>query len=177
MIQHRSGHVGVFNTLALERLGVNEETPCPPGGRMERALTGKLTGYMEENAFLELQKRVPLPDTEDLLAAYDKAQRSYASYGVATVQEDDAGPAHPLYRQLLERDLLWLDVVGYADADGQAAEAFSGHIRAYSGHFKLGGIRYFWTARLRDAPPGCAPLSGRRTPGPGLPGPHRPAGV
>ena len=25
MIQHRSGHVGVFNTLALERLGVNEE--------------------------------------------------------------------------------------------------------------------------------------------------------
>ena len=31
----------------------------------------------------------------------------------------------PLYRQLLERDLLWLDVVGYADADGQAAEAFA----------------------------------------------------
>ena len=56
-------------------------------GGWRGALTGKLTGYMEENAFLELQKRVPLPDTEDLLAAYDKAQRSYASYGVATVQE------------------------------------------------------------------------------------------
>ena len=86
MIQHRSGHVGVFNTLALERLGVNEETPCPPGGRMERGPDGKLTGYMEENAFLQLQKRVPLPDTEDLLAAYDKAQRRYSSYGVSTVQ-------------------------------------------------------------------------------------------
>lgn len=49
---------------------------------------------------------------------------------------------HPA-RQLLERDLLWLDVVGYADADGQAAEAFSGHIRAYSGHFKLGGYKIF----------------------------------
>ena len=49
----------------------------------------------------------------------------------------------PLYRQLLERDLLWLDVVGYADADRQAAEAFSGHIRAYSGHFKLGGYKIF----------------------------------
>ena len=60
-----------------------------PAGREdgERGPDGKLTGYMEENAFLELQKRVPLPDTEDLLAAYDKAQRSYASYGVATVQE------------------------------------------------------------------------------------------
>ena len=144
MIQHRSGHVGVFNTLALERLGVNEETPCPPGGRMERGPDGKLTGYMEENAFLELQKRVPLPDTEDLLAAYDKAQRSYASYGVATVQEGMMpDQLIPLYRQLLERDLLWLDVVGYADADGQAAEAFSGHIRAYSGHFKLGGYKIF----------------------------------
>lgn len=115
MIQHRSGHVGVFNTLALERLGVNEETPCPPGGRMERGPDGKLTGYMEENAFLQLQKRVPLPDTEDLLAAYDKAQRSYASYGVATVQEGMMpDQLIPLYRQLLERDLLWLDVVGYA---------------------------------------------------------------
>ena len=144
MIQHRSGHVGVFNTLALERLGVNEETPCPPGGRMERGPDGKLTGYMEENAFLQLQKRVPLPDTEDLLAAYDKAQRSYASYGVATVQEGMMpDQLIPLYRQLLERDLLWLDVVGYADADGQAAEAFSGHIRAYSGHFKLGGYKIF----------------------------------
>ncbi len=144
MIQHRSGHVGVFNTLALERLGVNEETPCPPGGRMERGPDGKLTGYMEENAFLELQKRVPLPDTEDLLAAYDKAQRSYASYGVATVQEGMMpDQLIPLYRQLLERDMLWLDVVGYADADGQAAEAFSGHIRAYSGHFKLGGYKIF----------------------------------
>ena len=144
MIQHRSGHVGVFNTLALERLGVNEETPCPPGGRMERGPDGKLTGYMEENAFLQLQKRVPLPDTEDLLAAYDKAQRSYASYGVATVQEGMMpDQLIPLDRQLLERDLLWLDVVGYADADGQAAEAFSGHIRAYSGHFKLGGYKIF----------------------------------
>lgn len=134
---------------------------------------------MEENAFLQLQKRVPLPDTEDLLAAYDKAQRSYASYGVATVQEGMMpDQLIPLYRQLLERDLLWLDVVGYADADGQAAEAFSGHIRAYSGHFKLGGYKIF----LDGSPQGrtawdAHPLSGRRTPGPGLPGPHRPAGV
>ena len=137
MIQHRSGHVGVFNTLALERLGVNEETPCPPGGRMERGPDGKLTGYMEENAFLELQKRVPLPDTEDLLAAYDKAQRSYASYGVATVQEGMMpDQLIPLYRQLLERDLLWLDVVGYADADGRGggrrSPAISGRTAAIS---------------------------------------------
>ncbi len=83
-------------------------------------------------------------EPEDLLAAYDKAQRSYASYGVATVQEGMMpDQLIPLYRQLLERDLLWLDVVGYADADGQAAEAFSGHIRAYSGHFKLGGYKIF----------------------------------
>lgn len=144
VIQHRSGHVGVFNTLALERLGVDEETPCPPGGRMERGPDGKLTGYMEENAFLELQKRVPMPDAEDLLAAYDRAQRSYASYGVTTVQEGMMpDQLIPLYRQLLERDLLWLDVVGYADAGGRAAEAFSGHARAYRGHFKLGGYKIF----------------------------------
>ena len=32
VICHQSGHMGVFNTAALERLGVTEQTPAPAGG-------------------------------------------------------------------------------------------------------------------------------------------------
>lgn len=86
VICHQSGHMGVFNTAALERLGVTAQTPAPAGGVIGRE-NGTLTGYMEENAFLEFQKRVPMRPLESFLAAYRKAQDLYASYGITTVQE------------------------------------------------------------------------------------------
>lgn len=73
VICHQSGHMGVFNTAALERLGVTAQTPAPAGGVIGRE-NGTLTGYMEENAFLEFQKRVPMRPLESFLAAYRKAQ-------------------------------------------------------------------------------------------------------
>ena len=33
MIVHQSGHMGVFNTCALEQLGVTVDTPAPAGGK------------------------------------------------------------------------------------------------------------------------------------------------
>jgi len=45
VLQHVSGHTGVFNTLALQGLGLNADTPDPPGGRFARAADGSLTGY------------------------------------------------------------------------------------------------------------------------------------
>ena len=47
VIQHASGHAGVFNTLALERLGVLDGD-CG----LERDGQGELTGRGEENPFL-----------------------------------------------------------------------------------------------------------------------------
>ena len=86
VICHQSGHMGVFNTAALERLGVTRDTPCPAGGVIGQAC-GVPTGYMEENAFLEFQKRVPMMPLEPFLGAYRKAQDLYASHGITTVQE------------------------------------------------------------------------------------------
>ena len=52
LLQHQSGHMGVFNSRALARLGVTPDTPAPAGGRIG-LVDGQLTGYMEEAAFLE----------------------------------------------------------------------------------------------------------------------------
>lgn len=145
VIQHASGHVGVFNSLALERLGVDGETPCPPGGMMGRDASGRLTGYMEENAFLSLQSRAPMDDPAALLAAFAAAQERYAAQGIATAQEGMLPrQLAPLYRELLERGLLKLDVVAYADgADPGLAEEFAPYLGRYGQNFRLGGFKIF----------------------------------
>lgn len=145
MLQHRSGHMGVFNTRGLERLGVTADTPAPSGGRIGLQ-DGRLTGYMEENAFLEVQKQVPMPSVEALLDAYRRVQDQYASHGIATVQEGML-PTQliPLYQALLQAGLLRLDVVGYPDAASAAAvkAAFPEHLRRYKDRFKIGGYKMF----------------------------------
>ena len=146
VIQHKSGHMGVFNTRALEMLGITSETESPAGGLIEKTADGQPTGYMEETAFVSNLQRIPMPDFSALLAAYETAQRKYASYGITTVQEGFfAEQLAPLYRGLLEKKRLWLDVVGYADAaSGDALlREFPKAVKQYDRHFKLGGYKMF----------------------------------
>ncbi len=145
VIQHTSGHAGVFNSLALEQLGVGEDYRCPQGGAAGRDRDGRLTGYMEENAFLELLGKAPMSDGAKLLSAFDEAQHQYAAQGIVTVQEG-MFPQQlvPLYRQLIDRELLKLDVVAYADgANPKLAEEFSEFVGDYRHNFRLGGFKIF----------------------------------
>ena len=107
---------------------------------------GLPTGYMEENAFLGFQGRVPMPSAEDFLTAYGRAQELYASYGITTVQEGlMAGRLVPLYQMLLKSGLLKLDLISYMDIrDSDAARnTFESHIKNYKGHMKIGGYKMF----------------------------------
>ena len=143
--QHKSGHMAVFNSRALEALGVTAGTPDPPGGRIGRE-GGRLTGYMEENASLSYLRQVPMPGMEDLLAAYQKAQAIYASHGIVTVQEGMlVAELIPLYQGLLKSGLLKLDVAAYADFNAWEAlrAAFPGHLRGHAGNFRLAGRKIF----------------------------------
>lgn len=145
-IQHASGHVGVFSTLALERLGIRDDEPDMPGGHMARDSSGSLTGYMEENAFIPRIKQVPMGDIEQLMAAFQAAQRDYASHGIATVQEGLlARELIPLYQALLNSGQLKLDVVAYADPEAleDIRRAFPEQLHADRGHFRIGGEKIF----------------------------------
>ena len=114
VISHQSGHMGVFNSRGLAGIGVDEDTECPPGGVIGTS-GGRLTGYMEETAFVKYQQMLPMPSMDSLMNAYLKSQDKYASYGITTVQEgmmmEQMGG---LYAYLLEKDILKLDVVAYA---------------------------------------------------------------
>lgn len=145
ILQHASGHVGVFNTKAMIELGITSETPSPIGGVIE-IKNGALTGYMEEKAYFTYAQKAPMPDAGALLGAYMKAQDSYAAHGITTIQEGMAvSQMIPLYQALLSRDMLKLDVVAYADLKDakEIFTAFPHSIKQYSGHFKLGGYKIF----------------------------------
>ena len=143
VLKHKSEHMGVFNKKALEALEVNETTKSPEGGKIE-IKEGKLTGYLEETAFVNYLKKVPMPSMDKLLKAYEKAQDEYLSYGITTVQEGYMSKELlNIYKELIKQNKLKLDVVGYPDYDSikEYAHTFPSSYKKYNKHFKILGIK------------------------------------
>ena len=136
ILQHQSGHVAVLNTAALNCLGITVDTEEPEGGRIGKK-DGRLTGYLEENAYFQYQRKVPVASMEDFVGAYQKAQERYASYGITTIQEGMMVEMMiPLYQFLLSKNLLKLDLVGYMELPAVKAieTAFEASIKKYNNH-------------------------------------------
>ena len=90
--------------------------------------------------------KVPMPSLEVLLGAYEKAQEIYLKNGITTIQEGMTYPEMiPLYKALLNRNILKLDLVSYIDINSREL-FFSNlhkHIKKYNKNFKIGGYKIF----------------------------------
>src|SRR6266478_1696924 len=65
-IQHRGGHTSYSNSLAFRKAGIDEKTPDPPGGKIDRdPATGKLSGRVAESANTYFEKAIPHNFTRD----------------------------------------------------------------------------------------------------------------
>lgn len=65
-IEHRGGHTVYCNSLALQKAGINDKTPDPPGGKIDHdPATGKLNGRVAESAREFLNKVIPEKLTRD----------------------------------------------------------------------------------------------------------------
>ena len=127
IVQHKSGHSGIFNTEAAKRL--NADTA---------------DGLLEESGYLAALKKIPMEKGEDLIRAYDKAQNMYFSYGITTAQEGYAlEQLLPLYRELMDSGVLKIDLNVYPDLKSidKWMEEFPESIKKYSGHMKIGGLK------------------------------------
>jgi len=81
------GHIGVANSLALERAGIGPGTPDPPGGTIDRSADGMPTGVLREAALQLVRAALPEPTVDDLVAALEEAGTLFLRFGVTSVQE------------------------------------------------------------------------------------------
>lgn len=85
------GHVSVVNSAALARAGIDETTPVPQGGAIERDAAGRLTGLLAETAREPLRRAIPEPTDEELVAAIERAGRACLGYGIVGVMDAGVG--------------------------------------------------------------------------------------
>jgi len=65
-IEHRGGHTTYSNSLAFRKAGIDEKTPDPPGGKIDRdPATGRPTGRVAESANDLFDKAIPHHFTRD----------------------------------------------------------------------------------------------------------------
>ena len=141
LIAHASGHMGVCNTLALEKLGITEQTPDPEGGKIGRDERGKLNGYLEETAFITLARPQSQPDPSALQRQLDAAQQIYLSYGITTAQDGMTTPASwQLLDEASRQDRLKLDVVCYWDM--RKLSEMPAHVSDRA-RLRIGGVKIF----------------------------------
>ena len=145
IVKHKSGHMGVLNTMGLKALEITTDTPNIDGGLIEKK-DGELTGYIEEAAFMCYIQKIPMDSNEEFMENLIKAQNDYASYGITTVQEGFVvEQVAPIYQCLMQLKMLKLDLIGFLDVSKAdiLKEKFSNCLNKYNNHIKMGGYKTF----------------------------------
>ena len=144
VIHHKSGHMGLFNSEALRLLGAAESLKTAPwqGNGKIGTENGKLTGYMEENAFFYHLKKLPPQNSDDMLGAFERAQQKYLSYGIASIQEGMfTSQMLPFYKTLLKSKVLKTDITAYCEPSVYGT--VKGELEGLNSRFHIGGMKIF----------------------------------
>lgn len=86
-IMHISGHMLVANSMALEAVGINGDTPNPEGGVIgRRPDSNEPNGLLEETARMSVVEKMQDISAVDGYRMFKYASTQYASMGVTTAQ-------------------------------------------------------------------------------------------
>ena len=119
-LPNRDHHTAWVNTAALERARVDERTPDPPDGRIERDAAGQPAGTLHDGAMRLVADLVPPAGAAELRAGLLAAQAHLHSLGITRFQDACVGTAAELgipdvfdtYRQATADGVLTCHVVG-----------------------------------------------------------------
>lgn len=98
-IQRLDGHMGLANSLALRRAGVDADTPDIDGGTIVRDEEGKPTGILKDNAMALINSVLPAPSHRQLDREAKAAMEYVASNGVTSVHDMDTWRSLETYRR------------------------------------------------------------------------------
>ena len=86
-VSRSDGHMSLANALAMKLAGVDEHTNDVSGGVIVRDKAGRPTGVFKDAAKSLIERVIPPPSEDDIIAAVRAAQDYAAQNGVTSVQD------------------------------------------------------------------------------------------
>lgn len=113
VLEGADGHTDWLNSAALAAAHLDNTTPDPRGGRLERDDAGNLSGVLRDDAMLLASAAMPLPTPEEETALLRKAFAQMHAVGITSVQDaDDDDHRMSLYKRLYDAKRLDMRVRG-----------------------------------------------------------------
>ena len=144
MITHQSGHIGVYNSKALDMFGITADSDDPPGGVIVRESGGlEPSGVLEETAhFTVIYKMIPSSMVAENWAV---AEMQYLSNGFTTIQDGKTDEVTLALMSKYAADSGFLaDVIAYADVAAMNDYSLLNgplHSHDYANNFRIGGVK------------------------------------
>lgn len=144
LVIHQSGHIGVMNSKALEKAGLQAATANPKGGVIRREPDGKTpNGVLEEAAFFNaLAQQFKQMNAAQAQALFVAGTRLLSRYGYTTGQEGRAtSTIVPFMQAAAKAGDIPIDVVTYVDVL-QDRDFIAKHVSLdYTNGFRVGGAK------------------------------------
>ena len=120
------GHAGWANSVAMQRAGVDKNTPDPSGGRIERDAEGNPNGVFVDGAQDLITAKIPPPTAKQYSAALDAALAEMARVGLTGVGDAGIGmDTYQLYRRYADQGRLTARIYAMIGGVGDDFDAIS----------------------------------------------------
>ena len=112
------GHIAVANTAALKAAGIDDSTPDPQGGHIDRDPQGHATGIIRETPARALvESHIPPPTFDTRRKALELSINDALSHGVTSIQDFSTWDDWLVYEGLERQNKLPLRVDEWIDFD------------------------------------------------------------
>ncbi len=141
------GHAAVANSRALELAGIDESTPDPPGGKIERDGEGRPTGLLFEEAMSLVRDVIPPYTADEKKSFLREAARECLSVGLVGAYEMGISTEEArIYRELYDAEELPFRITAYLDApEGGIPESVRPDLEktATGEFFRIVGVKFY----------------------------------
>ena len=143
------GHVAVANSAALAKAGVNENTPDPFGGEIERDSTGKPNGILKERALEIVSRSIPRDEKEArealLVASQKLLEQGVTSLHCIIEDEQEFKALKDLKHQgKIEQTIYGILPMNMLEQVGSMED----EVGVWTKGFRIGGIKLFLDGSL-----------------------------
>ncbi len=149
IFRRADGHALVANSAALEAAGIDDATPDPDGGRIERDAAGRATGILIDNAQSLVAALIETPGAETKRQAYTTASKVYAAYGWTGLHNMSVEPANAdMIAALSEDGTVAIRVYNSIDQSGLDALATNGPQASNNGRILTRAVKLYMDGAL-----------------------------